>query len=162
LSISIHELAFLIGRWSGTGHAEYPTIHPVDYREELVFTRNEKDPVIHLEQKTWITSPGRTNGEPIFWESGFLIEKENGLFELLMAQKSGRVEILRCTPHRAGNDAFELLFESASIVNDSRVIRSGRKYTITHDQLEYELSMSTSANPSYQRHLHCRLTRSEK
>ena len=112
---------------------------PIDYSEELVFTINKKDAVIHMEQRTWIKSSDNTNDEPIFWESGFLIDRDNGVFELALAQKSGRVEILRCNARRIGDEVFEFPFESTSIVNDSRMIRSGRIYTISKNVLEYEL-----------------------
>ena len=161
LSISIRDLSFIIGKWNGLGHAEYPTIQPIDYSEELVFTINKKDAVIHMEQRTWIKSSDHTNDEPIFWESGFLIDRDNGVFELAVAQKSGRVEILRCNARRIGDEAFEFPFESTSIVNDSRMIRSGRIYTISKNVLEYELKMSTASNTSYKRHLKCRLTKSD-
>ena len=97
MAISFNDLAFIIGKWEGTGHAEYPTISSLDYTEELVFTINNKDAVIHYEQKTWVKSSDERDGEPIFWESGFIIYNGNELFELVNTQKSGRVEILRGT-----------------------------------------------------------------
>lgn len=161
MSISIKDISCIIGKWKGIGHAEYPTIQPIDYSEELIFTKNEKDAVIHMEQRTWIKSGDHRNGEPIFWESGFLLEREDGVFELAVAQKSGRVEILRCVARRGESMLFEFPFESTSIVNDNRVLRSGRKYSFSEHVLEYELMMSTAANPSYQHHLRCRLTKTD-
>jgi hypothetical protein len=158
LSLSIDELAFLVGTWNGTGHAEYPTIQPAEYSEELTFTGNKKDPVIHFEQRTWIesTAGGR---EPLFWESGFLLDKGDGIFELVSAQKSGRMEVLRGKAKRTDANAFELRLMSVLIVNDDRMIRSGRTFAFSPDKLMYELSMSTTVNPAFQRHLAAQLTK---
>lgn len=160
LSLSIEELGFLVGTWSGTGHAEYPTIQPVEYLEELTFSVNEKDPVIHVEQKTWIESTDAKAREPLFWESGFLIDKGSGIFELVSAQKSGRMEVLRGKARRMDPNTIELPLMSVSIVNDDRMIRSGRTLTFSPEKLYYELNMSTTANPSFQRHVAALLTKS--
>ena len=100
MGISISDLTYIAGTWEGSGHAEYPTIQPIDYREELIFTLNKKDLVIHYEQRTWIKSSDERHNEPIFWESGFFIDKNNGLFDLVSAQKTGRMEILRGSARR--------------------------------------------------------------
>lgn len=156
---NITDLGFIIGKWEGTGLAEYPTISPVDYDEGMVFTRNDKDPVIHFEQRTWIKSLDTRDGEPIFWESGFIIDKGGGLFELVSAQRSGRVEILRGSATTADGGAIEVDFTSVSITNDSRMIKSGRRYRFQQNVIDYELHMSTTNNPEYSRHLRARLRR---
>ncbi len=159
MDITIIDLTSLVGKWQGIGYAEYPTIMPMEYREETIFTNNNKDAVIHFEQRTWILSSGNKNNEPIFWESGFLIDKGKGLCEIVSAQKSGRMEILRGTAQRMNDTTIQLPLASVSIHNDERMIRSGRIYTFAKNVLHYELTMSTTANPSYQRHLSGRLTR---
>ncbi|MEX1139891.1 MAG: heme-binding beta-barrel domain-containing protein [Bacteroidota bacterium] len=131
----------------------------VEYSEELTFTDNKKDPVIHFEQKTWIKSTGAGSREPLFWESGFLLDKGGGIFELVSAQKSGRMEILRGKARRMDPNTLELPLTSVSIVNDDRMIRSGRTYTFSPHKLTYELSMSTTVNPSFQKHVAAQLTK---
>ena len=159
MNILLNDLIYLVGKWQGIGYAEYPTIQPVEYREELIFTINNKDSVIHFEQRTWILSSDKRNNEPIFWESGFLIDKGKGLFEMVSAQKSGRMEILRGSAQRIHDDKIKLPLASVSVLNDDRMIRSGRVFTFSKNVLHYELAMSTTANPSYQRHLASRLTK---
>lgn len=157
MNISFNDLPFIIGKWEGTGHAEYPTISSLDYTEELVFSINNKDTVIHYEQKTWVKSSGERNGEPIFWESGFIIYKGNELFELVNTQKSGRLEILRGTGEMPDKEKIKIELESVSIMNDDQMIRSGRVLNFSGDKLEYELKMSTEKNPSYKTHLKAQL-----
>ncbi len=160
MSITIADLGFIVGKWEGTGLAEYPTIASVDYDEGLVFTRNDKDPVIHYEQRTWIKSSDENNGRPVFWESGFIIDKGDGLFELVSAQKSGRVEIMRGDAKTADGGGIEIAFNSVSILNDARLLKSGRRFRFLENVIDYELQMSTTENPAYDRHLRARLQRS--
>jgi THAP4-like, heme-binding beta-barrel domain len=159
MTITIADLGFILGKWEGAGLAEYPTMASVDYDEGLVFTRNDRDPVIHYEQRTWIKSSDENNGHPVFWESGFIIDKGEGLFELVSAQKSGRVEILRGESKNADGGGIEISFNSVSILNDVRLLKSGRRFRFMENVIDYELQMSTTQNPSYDRHLRARLKR---
>jgi THAP4-like, heme-binding beta-barrel domain len=159
LSISFNDLTFIAGEWEGTGHAEYPTIPSIDYIEKLVFSINNTDTVIHYEQRTWIKSSVEQNGKPIFWESGFLIYKGDELFELVNAQKSGRVEILKGNAEMLSKGEIKFELESVSIMNDTRMIRSGRVLSFSNDKLQYELKMSTEKNPVYRTHLIAQLTK---
>lgn len=159
MTIAISDMGFIIGKWEGAGHAEYPTITSVDYEEGLVFTRNDKDPVIHYEQRTWIKSSGEDDGRPVFWESGFIIDKGEGVFELVSAQRSGRVEILRGSAQRSNGNGIEIDFSSVMISNDPRTIKSGRRFRFLENIIDYELHMSTIENPGYDRHLKARLRR---
>ena len=156
MSISYKDLLYLAGEWEGTGHAEYPTIEPVNYREQLTFSYNGKDPVIHYEQSSWIVSSDTKKEEPIFWESGFIIDIGNSSFELVSAQKSGRVEILRGKAELV-NKKIKLDLVSVKIVNDEKMIRSGRVFTFSKSSIEYELKMSISTNHAYQKHLSAKL-----
>ncbi len=70
----------------------------------------------------------------------------------MSAQKSGRMEILRGNLSRSG-ESITLSLESASIVNDERLIGSGRSYQITGDRLEYQLRMAMKKHPEYAIHL---------
>jgi hypothetical protein len=162
MSVSLADFAYIVGRWEGNGRAEYPTIASLDYREELIFAANPKDPVIHFEQHTWIKSADERNGEPLFWESGFLLDKGDGLFEMVSAQKSGRVEILRGGTLKTDETIIKLDLASVAILNDDRMIRSGRMLHFQGETLEYELWMSTTKNVTYQRHLVARLVHKER
>lgn len=159
MTVAIADLRFLIGKWEGTGLAEYPTITPVDYDEGMVFTRNDMDPVIHYEQRTWINSSGEDNGKPVFWESGFIIDRGDGGFELVSAQKSGRVEVLKGSAKRSEGNAIEIDFSSEVISNDPKTVRSERKFRFLENVIDYELLMSTTGNPGFDRHLKARLRR---
>lgn len=154
----IHELSFLIGCWTGFGTAEFPTIATSRYREELAFSRNDTDPVIHYEQKTWLVAEDGKDIKPIFWESGFLVHKNDSRFEWVSAQKSGRVEILSGHLDKSGSD-FRLSLESVHILNDERVLRSGRIFEFSNSGIRYELLMSLKTHSEYRRHLSASLSK---
>ena len=149
---TIADLSFLVGVWKGRGRAEYPTIETAEYVEELVWRMNGKDPVLHYEQQTWFGTGSRDEGSPVFWESGFLIDKGNGSFELASAQKSGRMEILRGGISRE-NGGLVLNLESTTIVNDERMVRSSRHIRLQKEELSYELMMTTTSHRSHAIHL---------
>jgi hypothetical protein len=155
------KLRELTGEWAGKGNAQYPTIDPVDYREEMVFSVNGNGNFIHYEQRTWITAPEERKDAPIFWESGFILNKGEGNIELVSAQQSGRVEILTGTL-KEKDGLLVLDLESKSIINDDQLIRSGRKFSVSEDSIKYELEMSTKKNPSYLIHLSGDLARSKQ
>lgn len=159
MTVRLDDLLHLVGAWEGTGHAEYPTIDTTDYREELVFEHNGKDPVLHYVQKTWKPIRGGRAEEPIFWESGFLVDRGEGSFELVSAQKSGRAEVLRGPAVRGEDGMIALDLESASIVNDPRVLASARRLLIAPDRIDYRLEMGLRTHPAVRVHLSATLQR---
>ena len=155
--IELSDLAYLAGAWAGNGHAQYPTIPEADYREELVFSSDGKNPFIHYVQRTWRIGVG--SEEPLFWESGFLIDRGNGTFEMASSQQSGRMEILRGNALAGPKREVALELNSVSIVNDDRMIRSQRIYHFRPGSLSYELRMSTKVNPTMDVHLRATLSK---
>ena len=157
--VTINTIAFIAGEWEGTGRAEYPTIAPLDYKENLAISLNKKDSVLHYEQRTWVKSSDQRNDEPIFWESGFIIDKGEGMFMLVSAQKSGRVETLNGTAEQLDGGRIKLMLDSVSIHNDERMVQSRRILHLSHDALHYEHAMSTTTNKEMKRHLSAQLKR---
>ena len=151
-------LDVLRGTWTGTGHAEYPTIDSAEYCEELTFTSDGKHPILHFEQRTWKVVQG-ANADPLFWESGFLVGKKDGTFEMASSQQSGRMELLHGTA-RPGKDGEVILeLDSKAIVNDERMKKTQRIILIKQDTLSYVLNMSTTAVPDLKLHASANLTR---
>ena len=89
---------------------------------------------------------------PVFWESGFIIEKGKEEFELVSAQKSGRVEVLQGKVLKSFS-SYILDMGSISIVNDERMIRSARHFEFAVDRISYILTMSTTKHPELATHL---------
>lgn len=143
----------LAGRWEGEGYARYPSIQNTSYMELLEFTPDIARDVIHFQQKTWYLNDGSKNGETVFWDTGFIIFKDE---QILMnsVQLGGRVESL------IGNIIREGLyrFDSVLISNDPISVRSQRIFKVNGNLMEYELNLQTTEN-SLQNHLTAKLKR---
>lgn len=151
--LNIGNLSFLVGTWKGNGAAQYPTIKTVEYSEELIFKQMEGFDVLQYEQKTWVESEKGNFNKSIFWDCGFIINKENNNLEFCSTQKSGRMEILSGKLIQPAEDFYEVSFNSKAIYNDKNLIKSGRKFIFSNSSLQYELWMSISKNQNYDIHL---------
>lgn len=142
----------LSGEWSGEGFAKFPTIQSTYYTEHWVFEPEPEKDVIHYDQKTHYKNNSETNGKTVFWDTGFLLLKEDKIL-WVSAQWGGRVETYELTA--VINQQFT--FESTLINNDLKTIRSQRILKPDVETLEYELNMSTRQATDFQNHLTARL-----
>ena len=154
--MEIDKLNFLTGVWKGKGVAQYPTIQTVDYTEELVFKKQDILNVLFYEQKTWVKNEVGIFNKPIFWESGFLIDKGKYI-ELCNVQLSGRMEVLIGELINCADNKFEINFLNKNIFNDERMIRSGRRVAFSETEINYEVMMSTKENLDFNIHLKAEL-----
>ncbi|CAN5643743.1 hypothetical protein BH10BAC5_BH10BAC5_22500 [soil metagenome] len=150
MNFHISDIFFLIGKWKGSGYAQFPTIEPVEYNEEMNFSSNLTDAVLFYEQRSWISS-GDNAGMPIYWESGFIIHEGENQFSLSNSQKSGRVEVCR---GKISNDqnSWKLTFEN-EMTSDARLERITREYIFNNDELSYKLNMKMKSVEKHQNHL---------
>jgi len=151
--MDVGTLNFLVGSWKGKGIAQYPTIEAVEYSEELTFQKIEGFNVLQYEQKTWMESEKGIFDKPIFWDCGFLIEKEDNNFEFCSTQKSGRMELLSGKLVQKDDNTYEIVFRSKAIYNDKQMVKSGRTFLFSKSSIKYELWMSTTNHPNYDIHL---------
>ena len=97
ISDALRPLAFLLGRWRGTGTGSYPTIEPFSYSEELVF-EHVGEPYLLYSQESW----DAITGEPVHFERGFLRPgADPGTIELVLAHPIGVTEV---EPRPRGRD----------------------------------------------------------
>jgi hypothetical protein len=126
--------------------------------EETKFTENEGEQIVHFEQKSWQTDGEGQVIKPLHWESGFFMPTEDGFIEILNAQNSRRVEVLR------GSSFFEnerWMLDTKSVLHgyDERMSESARKFELAGDTLRYELQMATTKVAQIQMHLEAELKR---
>jgi hypothetical protein len=157
----IERLSCLIGSWKGRGIAAYPTIETTEYLEELDFEFVENDPSIFYNQKAWYVKDGSEKGEVLHLESGYIICKDKGLYELINAQNNGRTEVLKGLLSMFSGDTFHLAFESKEFSNDERMLKSGRDIYVDIDVLKYYVNMSTQRTPEFQHHLEATLMKTK-
>jgi len=138
----------LPGEWRGEGFAQFPTIEATAYTEVWTFEADAEKQCIHFVQKTWYKNETLNNGKTVFWDTGFILLKDE-LVLLVSAQGGGRVETYELTAQ--DNGRFE--FNARLISNDSKMRRSQRILQISQVQLDYALNMSTNEASVFQNHL---------
>ena len=149
-------LLSITGRWIGIGTALFPTTDTFAYQEETEFTLYPDKKLIQYIQRTWIIDDKQVRIRPSHFETGFIGFDENEVVRLNNAQSGGRVEVL--SGKLKGN---RLVLNSDLIVNDTRMIRSSRWWTINDSQLSYELMMHTQDTDKPELHLSATLNKIE-
>ncbi|KAK6934773.1 THAP4-like, heme-binding beta-barrel domain [Dillenia turbinata] len=142
---SIESVSFLLGTWRGQGQGGFPTINSFSYGEEISFIPSPTKPVIAYTQKTWKLS----SGEPMHAESGFWRPKPDGSIEVVIAQSTGLVEVLK-----GRYDAQEKVvkLQSELVGNATKVREITRVFEILDGELSYVVQMATNLT-SLQPHL---------
>ena len=143
------------GKWAGEGFAKFPAIDDTAYTEQLEFIPDEHKDAIFFRQKTWYKNNTEKYGHTVFWDTGFIMLKEDKIL-LHSVQVGGRMETYELV--QAENETFT--FNSAAILNDPRSIRSQRVFTVSGARFHYELNMATHA-ADFQNHLLADLERAE-
>ncbi|XP_059454479.1 peroxynitrite isomerase Rv2717c [Corylus avellana] len=141
----IEGISYLLGRWRGQGEGGFPTINSFAYGEELHFSHHSSKPVIAYTQKTWKLA----SGEPMHAESGYWRPRPDGSIEVVIAQSTGLVEVLKGT-HNAEEKVIKL--QSAIVGNASKVKEITRDFQLIGGDLSYVVQMATNST-SLQPHL---------
>lgn len=142
------------GKWVGEGFAKFPTIDDTAYTEQLELIPDEYKDAIFYQQKTWYKNDTEKNGHTVFWDTGFILLKDEKIL-LHSVQVGGRMETYELA--QAENGTFT--FNSSAILNDPRSIRSQRIFTVGADNFHYEMNMATH-EADFQNHLKADLVRS--
>jgi hypothetical protein len=136
------------GKWEGEGFAKFPTIDNAHYTEQLEFKPDEFKDSIFFQQKTWYKNDTPENGHTVFWDTGFIILRDEKIV-LHSVQVGGRIETYEFVKATPGT----FTFNSTAILVDPKTTRSQRIFAIDGDILHYELNMATHAVPDFQNHL---------
>lgn len=155
----LEKFSLLIGKWEGNGTVRFPTIQTTDYIEELEFKFIGDDESIMYEQKTWyFDNEGIDNkGKPLHWECGYIIAYPDGSLELLNAQNSKRVEVMKSTNIVSEETKLQLSFASKYFANDERMVRTSRDFFLDKKSMHYIVKMETKNTPEFQLHLEAKL-----
>jgi hypothetical protein len=142
------------GKWVGEGFAKFPTIYDTAYTEQLELVPDEYKDAIFYQQKTWYKNDTQKNGHTVFWDTGFILLKDDKIL-LHSAQVGGRMETYELAQYT--DDTFT--FNSSNILNDPRSIRSQRIFKVSAKNFHYEMNMATR-DADFQNHLKADLKRS--
>ncbi|MFD2078606.1 protein of unknown function [Actinopolymorpha cephalotaxi] len=86
------QLAFLLGRWEGKGHGDYPTIEPFTFGQEVVFSHNGKA-FLYYTSRTWLLDEEGTAVRPLAMETGFWRPQPDHGLEVVLAHPTGYAEV---------------------------------------------------------------------
>lgn len=139
------------GKWFGEGFAKFPTIDDTAYTEQLEFIPDEYKDAIFFNQKTWYKNDTVKNGYTVFWDTGFIILKDDKIL-LHSVQVGGRMETYVLV--NSVNETFT--FNSVSVLHDPKTIQSQRVFKIDNDVFHYKLNMATH-EATFQNHLSAHL-----
>ncbi len=143
------------GKWAGEGFAKFPTIDDTAYTEQLEFIPDEYKDAIFYRQKTLYKNNTEQNGHTVFWDTGFIILKEDKIV-LNSVQVGGRIESYELA--ESIDETF--IFNSVAILNDPKSIRSQRIYKPGGENFHYEMNMATH-DADFQNHLKAGLKKSD-
>ncbi|MBX2943396.1 MAG: FABP family protein [Cyclobacteriaceae bacterium] len=159
MEINFAKLKMLLeGEWKGEGMSKFPTIEDTQYTEVCIFSPDEDKDSIHYSQKTLYKNNTEKNGKTVFWDTGFILLKENKIV-WVSAQVGGRTETYVMESYSEG-ETTKIIFNSTHIDNDPKTIRAQRILNISKSELNYELNMSTHQAPEFQNHLFASLRKS--
>mgnify|MGYP000967898839 CR=1 FL=1 len=150
----LQPLASLVGRWTGEGAGEYPTISTFRYRKELVVADVGRQ-FLTWQERTWSLVDHR----PMFTSTGFVRVPGPERVELRLALPTGLVECCEGTVDTTDGLRLELPARVLGSQSAKPVTATSRTLVVTGDQMEMTMDMAAMGRP-IARHLTCALTRS--
>ena len=92
LNPALTPLAWLLGRWEGTGRASYPDTDDVEFGQQIDFADNGGDYLHYLSQTYLLDDEGKAS-KPLSMETGFWRPQPDGTLEVVMSHPEGYTEI---------------------------------------------------------------------
>lgn len=92
LNPALMGLAWLRGRWEGTGYREWPGEGKVEFGVQIEFTENGGD-YLHYLAQMFTMNPDRTPKAPLTIETGFWRANEKAEVDVVMCSPEGYSEI---------------------------------------------------------------------
>lgn len=85
-------LAWLIGRWEGSGKSSYPGTADFDFAQQIDFAHNGEN-YLHYLSQTFETSDEGLALRPLSMETGFWRPQPDGTLEVVMCHPTGYAEV---------------------------------------------------------------------
>ena len=150
-------LAWLVGRWVGNGHGEYPGIEDFQFGQELLFQQDGR-PFIHFMSRSWIVDAEGHHVREAAQETGFIRPQEDGSLEVVMAHNTGFVEIWHGELHPE-QPRFEIVSDAVARTATAKEYAGGKRlYGYVNGDLLYAFDMAAMGK-ELQPHTHAQLVR---
>ena len=148
-------LSWLLGRWQGNGHGDYPTIEKFEFVQEAVFAHDGR-PFLHYFSRSWLVDSDGNTIKDSALETGFLRARPGGEVELVLAHQSGFAEIWY---GRVDGGKLEITTDVVARTHSAKEHTAGhRLYGLVEGDLLYANDMAAMGQP-LQSHTWARLQR---
>lgn len=152
---ALRALAFLAGRWSGSGEGSYPTIAPFRYDQEMTVTCDGR-PFLQSVSLAWVMDEQRARVRPAVTELAFWRPSGEGGVELVVALPTGVAEVYTGT---VADARVELRTVAVARTPTAKEVTAGRRtYALDGETLAVEHELEAVGQP-LTRHLQARLRR---
>ena len=164
---AIHEqllpLSWLIGRWTGVGTGQYPSIEDFRFGQEVSFSTDGR-PFLMYVSRSWLLDDEGAKVRPLATESGYWRPRPNGELEVTLAHPTGYAEIWLGSHEALGIEDARITSARATMRTDviaatpsAKPYSAGeRLYGLVNDELMWTFDMA-AAGESLTNHLSARL-----
>jgi hypothetical protein len=150
-------LAWLIGRWAGNGHGEYPGIDSFQFGQEAIFQQDGR-PFIHYLSRSWIVDEHGQHVREAAQETGFIRPQPDGTIEMVLSHSTGYIEIWYGQLHPE-QPRFELVTDAVARTATAKEYSGGKRlYGYVNGDLLYAYDMAAMGH-DLQPHTHAQLVR---
>lgn len=92
LNPKLMPLAWMIGRWQGSGHGTWPGQGEFDFGQQIEFASNG-EPYLHYISQTYVADRKGNPVSPLGMETGFWRPQDDGTLEVVMCHPDGWSEV---------------------------------------------------------------------
>lgn len=155
LHADLMPLAWLLGRWEGSGHGDYPTIDRFQFDQEVVFAHDGR-PFLHYFSRTWVLDDEGSRVRPGALETGFWRPRPDSEIELVLAHPTGFAEVWY---GRIDGAKIELASDVIARSASAKEVTAGQRlYGLVDGELMWAYDMAAQGQ-ALQPHLWGRLVR---
>jgi hypothetical protein len=150
-------VAWLLGRWVGSGVGGYPTIDDFAFAQEVTLEQNGK-PFLSYTSRSWLLDDDGNQVRPLATETGFWRPQEDGELEVLLTHPTGYVEMWEGS---VDGPRVELRTDLVARTPTAKQYTAGhRMYGLVESDLLWAFDMA-AMGLELQPHLSARLVRQE-
>ena len=137
-------LGWLLGRWEGRGHGDYPTIDKFEFGQQIDFAHNGK-PYLHYLSQTFVVGPDGERQRPLAMETGFWRPQPDKKLEVVLSHPTGITEIWYGEIDGA---KIELRTDVVARTQTAKEVTAGhRLYGLVHGELMWAYDMAAVGQP---------------
>jgi THAP4-like, heme-binding beta-barrel domain len=148
-------VAWLLGRWEGNGHGDYPTITKFSFRQEVLFAHDGR-PFFHYFSRAFLIDQAGNTIQPSAIETGFLRVPAERDLELVLTHATGFAEVWY---GHADGTKIELATDAVMRTETAKEYNAGKRlYGLVDGDLLWTHDMAAMGQPM-QSHIWARLKR---